>query len=136
MREYLENDEKAFGNVLKTYRKANKITQKRVAEYLGIDRSTYAKYETMRKPEIDVVLKLSVLYDVSLDEFMGPFFSDDKTQFAAFASPEDKEMLEVTAAEKRLITIYRNSIRKTEIMQAAEEILNTDTKVIKENAIK
>ncbi len=119
------------------YRKANKITQKRVAEYLGIHRSTYAKYETMRKPEIDVVLKLSVLYNISLDEFMGSFFSEDEsphkiTATAVFSAPEEKESLEVSLLEKRLVMLYRNSIRKTEIMKTAEDIFNKDNEMIKE----
>ncbi len=137
MREYLEADEKAFGQVLKIYRKTNNMTQKRVAEYLGIDRSTYAKYETMRKPEIDVVLKLSALYNISLDEFMGSFFSEAEsprriTSTAVFSSPEQKETLEVSLLERRLVLLYRNSIRKAEIMKAAEAIFNADNDLIKE----
>ncbi len=137
MREYLENDEKAFGKVLKAYRKANKITQKRVAEYLGIDRSTYAKYETMRKPDIDIVLKLSALYNISLDEFMGSFFTEDDslsmlTSTAVLAAPEETESFEVTLTEKRLILLYRNSMRKTEIMKTAEEIFYSDNELIRE----
>lgn len=137
MREYLEADEKTFGQVLKIYRKTNNMTQKRVAEYLGIDRSTYAKYETIRKPEIDVVLKLSVLYNVSLDEFMGSFFAETQpprkiTSTAVFSAPEEKETLEVSLLEKRLVMLYRNSIRKAEIMKTAERVFNADNELIKE----
>ena len=137
MREYLDADEKTFGQVLKIYRKTNNMTQKRVAEYLGIDRSTYAKYETMRKPEIDVVLKLSVLYNISLDEFMSSFFSEAEpprkiTSTAVFSAPEQKDMIEVSLLEKRLVMLYRNSIRKAEIMKTAEKIFNEDNELIQE----
>ncbi len=137
MREYLEADEKTFGRVLKVYRKTNKMTQKRVAEYLGIDRSTYAKYETIRKPEIDVILKLSVLYNISLDEFMGSFFIESQppreiTPVAVFSAPEQKDLIEVSLLEKRLLMLYRNSIRKAEIMKTAEKIFNADNELIKE----
>lgn len=137
MREYWEADEKTFGRVLKIYRKTNKMTQKRVAEYLGIDRSTYAKYETIRKPEIDVVLKLSVLYNISLDEFMSSFFIEAEppreiTPIAVFSAPEQKDLIEVSRLEKRLVMLYRNSIRKAEIMKTAEKIYNADNELIKE----
>ena len=137
MREYLDADERTFGQVLKIYRKTNNMTQKRVAEYLGIDRSTYAKYETMRKPEIDVILKLSVLYDISLDEFMGSFFvktdsPQEITKTAVFSSPKEDELIEVSRLEKRLVMLYRNSIRKAEIMKTAESIFSADNELIKE----
>lgn len=135
MRTFLEVDDKTFGDVLKIYRKTNKMTQKKVAEYLGVDRSTYAKYETMRKPEIDVVLKLSVLYRVSLDDFMSSFFveTSEPSAVVAVSAPEGEEtLLEVTPSEKRLIMLFRNSVRKAEIIKKAEEIYYKDNELIKE----
>ncbi len=135
MRTFLEVDDKTFGDVLKIYRKTNKMTQKKVAEYLGIDRSTYAKYETMRKPEIDVVLKLSVLYRISLDDFMSSFFveSPEPSAVVAVSAPEGEEtLLEVTPSEKRLLMLFRNSVRKAEIIKKAEEIYYKDNELIKE----
>ncbi len=135
MRTFLEVDDKTFGDVLKIYRKTNKLTQKKVAEYLGIDRSTYAKYETMRKPEIDVVLKLSALYRISLDDFMSSFFveTSEPSAVVAVSAPEGEEtLLEVTPSEKRLLMLFRNSVRKAEIIKKAEEIYYKDNELIKE----
>ena len=61
-------DAKKLGTVMKAYRKSMHLTQQKVADYIGIDRTTYSKYETGRKPEIDTIMKLSVLYDVPLDD--------------------------------------------------------------------
>lgn len=43
-----------------------------VAKMLNIDRSTYAYYETGKtKPDVDTLLKLCVVYDVTLDYLVG-----------------------------------------------------------------
>ncbi len=136
MKVFLGIDDTSIGSVLRVYRKTNKMTQHKVAEYLGIDRSTYAKYETVRKPEIDVILKLSVLYKISLDDFMKSFFKDvdtDVSPVAVISSPEMSEStVEITRDEKRLLSIYRDCIRKSEVMKAVEAIYLQDKDIIEE----
>ncbi len=136
MKIFLGIDDTSIGSVLRVYRKTNNMTQRKVAEYLGIDRSTYAKYETTRKPEIDVILKLSVLYGISLDDFMRNFFSETESEtspIAVVASSESFESnVEITKDERRLLLIYRDSIRKSEIIKAAEEIYRQDKDILEE----
>ena len=76
MKKFLGIAEEKLGEVMKRYRMEHNYTQKKVADYLGIDRTTYTKYETVRKPEIDVIMKLAALYDISVDEFLAEFFDD------------------------------------------------------------
>ena len=46
--------------------------QTKVAEYLGVRQTTYSKYELGKLPlPVDVLLKLSDLYGVSVDYLLG-----------------------------------------------------------------
>lgn len=134
MRTFIGFDSKSLGEVLKIYRKAHNLTQEKVAEYLGIERSTYSKYEKSRSPEIEVILKLSDLYQISLDTFMSEFFSDESelSTTAAASAPAAETTLILNEQEMRLLSLYRESIRKAQIMKAAEEIYNTDNDIISE----
>lgn len=56
---------------LEGFRKANKLQQKEVAEYLGINAQTYSAYEKGRnEAPAEILVRLSILYDVSLDILM------------------------------------------------------------------
>ena len=142
-------DAKKLGTVMKAYRKSMHLTQQKVADYIGIDRTTYSKYETGRKPEIDTIMKLSVLYDVPLDDFLGMFFSQADEAPAssapsplvkagapsALASIAEKENLLLSDSEKRLIYYYRNSIRKYSIMERAKEIYEDDISIAQDSEL-
>ncbi len=130
MKKFSMLDDKAVGDILKIYRKSNRMTQQRVADYLGIARSTYAKYETMRMPELDVVIKLSVLYNTSLDDFLSPFLGETNAVTYANSDDNSSETQTVTKAEKQLLDFYRGSIRKSEILKAAEDIFNADIEIV------
>lgn len=59
-------------NSLKRLRKAKGITQKEVADYLGVSNSAYSQYETgTRQPSLDILTKLSEYFGVSTDEILG-----------------------------------------------------------------
>ena len=126
-------DDKAVGDILKIYRKSNHMTQKRVADYLGVSRSAYAKYETMmRMPNIDVIIKLAALYNTSLDDFFSPFFDNTASVSVANSETKTNEAQIITNAEKLLLDYFRGSVRKSEILKAAEEIYNADIEIVKD----
>lgn len=53
---------------LKIIRRANKFTQQGLADAIGIERSTYASYETGRnKPDVILLSKIAKVFDVSSD---------------------------------------------------------------------
>ncbi len=58
----------AIGERLIKLRKDNKIqSQQTIADYLGIKRDTYARYETNTTPPLDVIVKLRDYYSTTLD---------------------------------------------------------------------
>ena len=53
---------------LKIIRKANKFTQQGLADAIGIERSTYASYETGRnKPDVNLLSRIAKVFGVSSD---------------------------------------------------------------------
>jgi len=59
-------------NNLKIVRRANKLTQEKVAELLGVERSTYTRYETGAiQPDNDKLKKLASIYNVTVDFLLG-----------------------------------------------------------------
>lgn len=53
---------------LRILRDNESLTQKAVAEYLGVSRSTYTYYENGKiQPSLQSIAKLSKLYGVSID---------------------------------------------------------------------
>ena len=59
---------------LKEERKKRKMTQKQIAEYLKIERGSYAKYETgANTPTLENMIKLAELYKVSIDYLVGRY---------------------------------------------------------------
>lgn len=61
-----------YGERLKGLRKNRHWTIEEVAEKLGVGRSTYAGYEVEdRKPPIQNLIKLSKLFEVSVDYILG-----------------------------------------------------------------
>ena len=129
------NDEK-LGEVMRRYRTEHNYTQKKIADYLGIDRTTYSKYETaQRKPELDVIMKLASLYNVSVDDFLKDFFaekSDKLSPFATASAPSSKnneEIFWLSDDEKQLLLLYRDCIRKKDAIEKVREIWLSDAEI-------
>lgn len=137
MREFLGINSRALGYVLRKHRKHHSLTQQKISDMLGIERSTYAKYETGRKPEIDILIKLAEFYGMTVDELLADFFKDsssDKTPIAVINSPKtsglnDENFLPLSENEMKLLLIYRNSIRKNIILEKAAEVLKMETEM-------
>ena len=61
-----------FCKNLAELRKQNKLTQRDVANHLGISQPSYLRYENGKsEPTIDNLIKLADLFDVSLDYLCG-----------------------------------------------------------------
>jgi len=62
----------ALADNLKTLRQAKGVYQKDVANWLGIDRTTYVKYERgQSSPDYDILLELANYFSVSVDYLLG-----------------------------------------------------------------
>lgn len=59
-------------NMLKKLRTDKGVFQKDVAKFLGIDRTTYVKYERGdSEPNLETLGKLATYFDVTIDELLG-----------------------------------------------------------------
>lgn len=97
---------------LKIVRKANKFTQQQTADALGIERSTYASYETGRnRPDISVLESFAKIFGVSVDFVVNVdtraelSFFDVKSKY----TPHENEQLlsTLTKEEQNILALYR-----------------------------
>ncbi len=134
MKFYTEVHWDAVSRTLRAYRKANRYTQQELADYLGVERTTYVKYETTRRPGLEDLLKLSALYQVPFEDFFKSFLDENgiENSTAVAGKSVEKNTVEVSEDELRLLICYRNSIRKAEIMKSAEEIFGQDNEIVEE----
>ncbi|MBR4727058.1 MAG: helix-turn-helix transcriptional regulator [Clostridia bacterium] len=93
------------------------FTQQQVADYLQIDRSTYAKYENGRMPEVDVIVLICQLYMITPNELLQTFLpvkpDGHRTPVDYLHSPKDSH--EITDREMELIRQFRNCRRKERV---------------------
>lgn len=74
---------------LKMLRSARGVLQKDVAALLGIDRTTYVKYEKgVSEPSIETLLKLADYFGVSVDFLLGREDEDTKKEIAALSDDD------------------------------------------------
>jgi len=60
-----------IGNKIKLYRENNKMTQKEIAEILGVEPATISKYESgMIEPNIESLKKLAETFEITIDELL------------------------------------------------------------------
>ena len=64
--------EEQFGKWLRYYRKKNGMSQKEVADRIGVGQTTIANYETNNRfPDRQKLVALALLFNTSLDELLG-----------------------------------------------------------------
>lgn len=67
------------GTILKKLREERKLTQEKVAQVLGVERTAYSNYELgKREPDIDKLKKLCIFYDVTMDYITGNVKKPDR----------------------------------------------------------
>lgn len=72
--------------LLRDLRQQHGLTQQIVAKAIGVDRTTYAKYESgLSEPNHEITIKLADFYSVSIDDLMGYNSKKEPT------APEDGE---------------------------------------------
>jgi transcriptional regulator with XRE-family HTH domain len=104
--------------IIRNLRKTNALTQADIADFLHIDRSTYAYYESGRtKISIDVLLRLAEYFRVDILYLLGR--TDDAQPEQQIAS-DDLEHL--TQQERRLIFLFRTAslTQRKEVLHFAE----------------
>lgn len=97
------NGSSFFSENLIKLRKNKGFTQQQVASKLGIDRTTYTKYETgVSEPGFEMLIRLSQMLNVSLDELFGGPVNDPLT-----AAVSDSRAESLSEDELELIAAYR-----------------------------
>lgn len=73
-----------FNERLRELRMQSPLKQKEVADYLGVSAITMRQYEQgTREPNIEKILKLAVIFNVSLDDLM--CLKDFKNSLSTFS---------------------------------------------------
>ena len=93
-------------NILKDLRTKKGVYQKDVAKYLGVDRTTYVKYERgYSEPNLDTIKKLANYFDVTVDFLLGEENTLD-SQFNEIEFALYGEVKELTDEQKQDILDY------------------------------
>lgn len=115
--------DRSFAERLKRIRKDCDLTQKMVAEALGIGRSTYAYYETGKtSPDLQTLARLAALFRMSTDSLLGrePLPTDLHDDRFPFADAVVRRFSELTGDEQILILQFR------QLTDAQREELTSD----------
>ena len=105
-----------FSMTLRLYRENSGLTQKQVAEALGVDRSTYSYYETgSSMPNLQTLLKLSTIlnveYNVLVDAInvtnYGESDPEDK-RFEDRAFEKNERIYSLSRTEQNLLLLFRS----------------------------
>lgn len=104
-------------NRLKELRTSKGLLQKDMAAHLGIDRTTYVKYESeASEPSNDVLCMLADFFDVSVDYLLGrtgtsphPIIRDEDIKFALFGGEN-----EITDEQFEEVKRYARYIKERE----------------------
>ena len=124
-----------LGDMLKELRNELGFSQTTVAEYLGIDRTTYTKYELGRMPDVSTVIKIASLYNISAESIISTFFLNEDNSNSRYAvlgsSDKESAICLLSKEEQLLIEYYRKSMRKSDILDSFQnafirEKLNID----------
>ena len=90
------------GEILKNLRKERSMTQAALAEKLGLDKSTVAKYESSDvTPSSEILMMLADIFNVSVDYLLGRVNSPKEEVNVALCSPAGYDKL--TPEERKQI---------------------------------
>ena len=115
--------------IIKKLRNSCNYTQKQVADKLGVDRSTYAYYESGRiKPDIDTIMKLSTIFNVHYTQILESEMQEQFSDFKSYLSSSSKPV-NLSSQEIELLTIFRMlpDKAKSEVMDSVSQKINKRT---------
>ncbi|CUX28998.1 helix-turn-helix domain-containing protein [Clostridium sp. C105KSO13] len=104
-------------------RKAKKYTQEALGEKLNISRQAYSNYETSKRvPDLDLLIKLSQIYNVTLDQLVNQPISpegiirEQKGPYTSAMEIETADTIYLTAEEVNFIKRYRRTDHECKII--------------------
>jgi transcriptional regulator with XRE-family HTH domain len=124
-----------YSSPLQKLRKERGLTQQQVADFLHMDRSTYAYHEGGRtRANIDVLVELAHLYRVNLDDLLGEHALEtaprDSMGAAGHAEAEPIDAAiplfsQLSREEQQIVILYRSGAtaqREALLAQAAIQV--------------
>ena len=124
-----------YVSLLKKLRRENGLTQQQLADYLHLDRSTYAYYESGRtKINIDILIRLSRFFQVSLGMLIGEempaLLSDDSAERmnadTLLVNDSITRFSQLSREEQQLVILYRSGMPAQRIALLEEAVRLTD----------
>lgn len=120
---------------LRELRKSHDYTQADVADYLGITRQGYSHYEAdARVPDNQSLLKLSLLYKISIDELINQEHIPLGETFPILESKtyhkgkNNNSIINLSGAEAKLVIDYRSlSLDKQKSLKQFVDFLKQET---------
>ncbi len=112
---------------IRKYRVINDLTQQDLADRLGVDRTTYSKYESGKaNPQFTNVVKLADIFGITVGELCGS--NDEKLM-------EFGDSAAFSTEELRLVYAFRtlSEWRKTEILRTVNRLSNDQEKENEKN---
>ena len=120
-----------MGSKFKALRNMYGLSQKEVADFLGIDRSAYCCYEINRaKPDVYNLARLAKLFNVTTDYLLGiaeevdhnaPSVASEAMSYKTAAQPNSSVMNEtfmtISPDERALILYYRLLPERKEVLE-------------------
>lgn len=108
-----------FNEILRQLRTEKNLSQKDVANAIGVDRTTYTKYETGKsQPDFTTIQKLAEFYSVSVDYLLG------RTDIRNPYIPE--EYTKKHKVTKRDMAQYEDFIKQAGIFFMNDEVAEED----------
>ncbi len=93
---------------LKIIREQNNMTQKHLADALGITRSAYCSYEIGRRsPDVDTIVKLAKFYQLPLESFLGDTRTADVYDNGNFETGDLRFLAQLSKNELDMVVNYR-----------------------------
>lgn len=118
-----------IGDKLRYLREKNGYTQRKVADFLNIDRSTYSYYETGKtRPDIETLKKLANLFHVSID-YIAENNVKLRNERAAYTT-RTSSVEPLSDMEENIIQLYRNLAQedRQKVGDAVIQILSGERK--------
>ena len=109
----------SFAENLKRIRKSKGLSQKELAEKLGVSQPSYAQYERgARNPKVETIRKIANALDIPVEELNPP------SNLEKLASKFSKMVDETILREQNLISNYRklNTYGKQEAIKRVSEL--------------
>lgn len=109
-----------FSQNLKKLRKSKRMSQEDMANYLGISRQGYSKYENeLSEPSYQMLMRIADLFNVSVDDLLGyePPLRQEKESVTQSIFPYDQ--LGINQEEFENLTAYQQEVLEWAINEDA-----------------